>query len=690
MSKSRSVLFLFASHPQLSSSAASVRSIGLLRAFEKYGYTAHSATIGKVYANTNTGTNTENRALNNNASTVSKPEESRNVENDRLPNVRQIIPNDTAEMSRLLADTCPHVVVFDRMWVEEMFSHYIYQQTPDAMRILDTQDLHSLRDGRMKIIRSGGTIEESVAHIPYPSSSPMASRELAAIHRSDLTLVCSTHEAQLLKKEYGILPHKVAVAPFISAPEFSSRSTDDLSQDSDCSLPATQLPTNIFLRPINESQQIVNEAQQTTHRSQQAMNGQQQPICGSQNPTRESRPRRHFMTIGRYDHPPNADSLSWLCGSIWPLIRQQLPDAQLHVYGSHFPPNAAHSLTYMCESETRLQAQPCTSGGKGASQSSRMVKVHNIAKGVHVKGYMESLEELSQYKVMLAPLRYGAGIKGKIADGWKWGLPVVTTPIGCEGMGATHLHEHETTNICKSTRAPDQYMAPYPKHVCGRVPTEVHVHDHLAIQTENKQPRVSAPADNIASDVSEEAYTDGHSAQLAAQDLSRGSDNPILSECRAPSTPVVPVLKVLTSRDESEVSVSFDDTTRIKNETVTLDVDAQMCERRFKGTVREKWPGICSPTSAKDFADRAVKLYTDGSMWRDIQQRGRSKHSELFVWEANAKDLLELVVPGLCERLHSNREKDVVQGMIWHHSLATTRHLARYIELKNNDGSTYK
>lgn len=46
---------------------------------------------------------------------------------------------------------------------------------------------------------------------------------------------------------------------------------------------------------------------------------------------------------------------------------------------------------------------------------------------------------LRLYRVLLAPLRYGAGLKGKIVDAWAHGLPVVTTPIGAEGMHAEEV-----------------------------------------------------------------------------------------------------------------------------------------------------------------------------------------------------------------------------------------------------------
>lgn len=65
--------------------------------------------------------------------------------------------------------------------------------------------------------------------------------------------------------------------------------------------------------------------------------------------------------------------------------------------------------------------------------SSVMTQVLQAA-GVYVKGFAASLDIMQQYKVCLAPLRYGAGLKGKIMDSWAHGLPVCTTPVGAEGM----------------------------------------------------------------------------------------------------------------------------------------------------------------------------------------------------------------------------------------------------------------
>jgi hypothetical protein len=55
-------------------------------------------------------------------------------------------------------------------------------------------------------------------------------------------------------------------------------------------------------------------------------------------------------------------------------------------------------------------------------------------KGIRLMGQLEHIEEVGKYIAMLAPLRFGAGIKGKIIDAWFEHTPVITTPIGSEGM----------------------------------------------------------------------------------------------------------------------------------------------------------------------------------------------------------------------------------------------------------------
>ena len=115
--------------------------------------------------------------------------------------------------------------------------------------------------------------------------------------------------------------------------------------------------------------------------------------------------RSDFVSIGGFKHPPNVDSVR-LLRRIWPRIRSHLPDAKLHVYGA-YPTNEIGSM-------------------------------HDEKLGFYVHGHVEDIKEaLLQRRVLLAPLRFGAGIKGKIVDSWGYGLPVVTTSVGAEGMMTT-------------------------------------------------------------------------------------------------------------------------------------------------------------------------------------------------------------------------------------------------------------
>ena len=112
--------------------------------------------------------------------------------------------------------------------------------------------------------------------------------------------------------------------------------------------------------------------------------------------------RQHFMTIGNFRHAPNWDAVLYL-QSIWPLIRKKLPSAELHIYGSYPPPKA--------------------------------VALNNSKTGFLIKGWAESAIKVTENaRVSLAPLRFGAGLKGKLLDAMMMKTPSVTTMIGAEGM----------------------------------------------------------------------------------------------------------------------------------------------------------------------------------------------------------------------------------------------------------------
>ncbi len=119
-------------------------------------------------------------------------------------------------------------------------------------------------------------------------------------------------------------------------------------------------------------------------------------------PSREERDGLFF--IGNFRHPPNADGITWFVREAWPLVRERVPDAVLRIGGSAMPP------------EVRALE----------------------GNGVEIRGFVPDVDELRDRSlVAVAPLRFGAGVKGKNLESMVRGLPTVTTSIGAEGMGAT-------------------------------------------------------------------------------------------------------------------------------------------------------------------------------------------------------------------------------------------------------------
>lgn len=113
--------------------------------------------------------------------------------------------------------------------------------------------------------------------------------------------------------------------------------------------------------------------------------------------------RMHFMTMGNFKHQPNWDSILYLKNHIWPLIRKKLPGVELHIYGAYV--------------------------------SEKALQLNNKKEGFIIKGWvLEKKEAFIRSRVCLAPLRFGAGIKGKLIDAMLFGTPSVSSSIGAEGI----------------------------------------------------------------------------------------------------------------------------------------------------------------------------------------------------------------------------------------------------------------
>lgn len=118
--------------------------------------------------------------------------------------------------------------------------------------------------------------------------------------------------------------------------------------------------------------------------------------------------REGLLFLGSYSHHPNRDAAKWLVEEILPLVRHRVPGVPLYLVGS-YPTEEIMALA---------------------------------GDGITVIGWVRDLEEIYQRsRVFAAPLRYGAGMKGKIGESLAFGLPVVTTPVGAEGMGLRHGHD---------------------------------------------------------------------------------------------------------------------------------------------------------------------------------------------------------------------------------------------------------
>ena len=250
-----------------------------------------------------------------------------------------VIELNNASFDVFIKKINPNIVVFDRFMMEEQFGWRVAENCPKAIRILDTEDLHSLRKVRQEKIKKNQKflIEDLL-------TSDIAKREIASILRCDLSLIISSFEMKLLKEVFKIDERLMLHLPFL-------------------------------LNPIDDTQKL------------------------NWLPFEK---REHFVFIGNFFHAPNVDAVLQL-KKIWPNIRKQLPKAELLIYGAYI--------------------------------TQQIQQLHKPKEGFVVKGFAEDAKEVvKKAKVVLAPIRFGAGIKGKLTEAMLCGTPSVTTTIGAEGM----------------------------------------------------------------------------------------------------------------------------------------------------------------------------------------------------------------------------------------------------------------
>ncbi|MCC7256212.1 MAG: glycosyltransferase, partial [Dokdonella sp.] len=111
--------------------------------------------------------------------------------------------------------------------------------------------------------------------------------------------------------------------------------------------------------------------------------------------------RKDLVFVGGFQHPPNVDAVEWFVREVFGAVRTQLPEVRFHVIGSRVP----ESIRALADAQ---------------------VIVHGFV--ADIMPFMDGC------RISVAPLRYGAGVKGKVNMAMSCGLPVVATPIAVEGM----------------------------------------------------------------------------------------------------------------------------------------------------------------------------------------------------------------------------------------------------------------
>ncbi len=233
----------------------------------------------------------------------------------------------------------PNIVVFDRFMTEEQFGWRVAENCPNALRILDTEDLHSLRKTRHEQLKKGLLFSTNNL-----LTSDIAKREIAAILRSDLSLIISSFEMKLLKKVFKIDKKLLLHLPFLLETIDNKKTQSWL--------------------PFDE--------------------------------------RANFIFVGTYIHKPNIDAVLQL-KTMWQSIKKQLPKAEIHIYGAY--------------------------------PTQQINELHDEKNGFLAKGFVKNIENLvKKARIVIAPIRFGAGIKGKLTEAMLCGTPSITTHIGAEGM----------------------------------------------------------------------------------------------------------------------------------------------------------------------------------------------------------------------------------------------------------------
>jgi GT2 family glycosyltransferase len=245
------------------------------------------------------------------------------------PGYAKAVNNYDLDLGAVLQHNDFKFIFFELFGMAEQYLGVVRQYSPGTPVIIDTFDVHFLRETREAITANDAGL--------LRKAQETQRRELAVYKQADLVLTVTADDKQALLKEDPQL--NIAVIPNIHT-----------------------LPSSVV------------------------------PRAG----------RRDLLFVGGFSHTPNVDGVLYFCREILPLVLQQLPQTRLWVVGNAPPPEIV-------------------------ALASQNIIVTGYA--LYLAPYLESA------LVSVAPLRFGSGMKGKIGEAMAWGIPVVTTTIGAEGMG---------------------------------------------------------------------------------------------------------------------------------------------------------------------------------------------------------------------------------------------------------------
>ncbi|MCF8322466.1 MAG: glycosyltransferase family 4 protein [Flavobacterium sp.] len=262
------------------------------------------------------------------------------IDLESLGVVKKSIVLNCSSFDVFIKELNPTIVLFDRFMIEEQFGWRVAENCPDALRILDTEDLHCLRLARQKAFKENRPFSTDDLLV-----EDVAKREIASILRCDISLIIAEYEMELLQSVFKINADLLYYLPLLL------ETIDD---------------TTIQKLPSFED-------------------------------------RKDFVFIGNFLHEPNWNAVQYLKENIWPLIRKQLPEAVLEIYGAY--------------------------------PSQKVLQLHQPKEGFHVLGRADDAQKMvKNARIVIAPLQFGAGIKGKLVEAMLCGTPSVTTTIGEESM----------------------------------------------------------------------------------------------------------------------------------------------------------------------------------------------------------------------------------------------------------------